>query len=281
MRLSFVVMAYNQEGFIRDAVAAAFAQDHDDLEIVLTDDCSTDGTFAIMQDMAAAYTGPHTVILNRNEPNLGLLDHINKLFSLATQEYIIYAAGDDLSEPNRASRIAEVIAQDRPYLIHSNVTDLDGDGTELDRQRERQRLKDLAGKSLKDVARAISHAIGATCVWHRDIFEKFGPITERGLYEDQVFYFRARLLGSVSYIDERLVRYRRGIGISFAAKKDKMKLLDLNINVLRQRIADLQKAGPRPKNIRKSLTRKLEKRLAQREAALAGTGDVDDDIFED
>ena len=66
MRLSFVVMAYNQESFIREAVAAAFAQDHDDLEIVLTDDCSTDATFAIMQDMAAAYTGPHTIILNRN-----------------------------------------------------------------------------------------------------------------------------------------------------------------------------------------------------------------------
>lgn len=277
MRLSFVVMAYNQESFIREAVAAAFAQDHDDLEIVLTDDCSTDGTFAIMQEMAAAYTGPHTVILNRNEPNLGLLGHVNKLFSLATQEYIIYAAGDDISEPHRAKCIAEVIERDRPYLVHSNVTDLDADGTEFDRQRERPRIVGLAEKSLPDLARAISHVIGATCVWHRAIFDRFGPITTGGLYEDQVFYFRARLLGDVSYIDQRLVRYRRGIGVSFASKKDEMKRLDLNINVLHQRTLDVQRIAPHRKDILKSLGRKLEKRLAQREAATTGQAVNDDD----
>lgn len=52
MRLSLVVMAYKQEGFIRDAVEAALAQDYPDLEIVLSDDCSPDNTFAIMEEMA-------------------------------------------------------------------------------------------------------------------------------------------------------------------------------------------------------------------------------------
>jgi glycosyltransferase involved in cell wall biosynthesis len=281
MRLSFVVMAYNQEGFIRDAVAAAFAQDHDDLEIVLTDDCSTDATFAIMTDMAAAYTGPHRVILNRNAPNLGLLGHINKLFSLTDRDYIIYAAGDDISEPHRARRIAEAIASDQPLLIHSNVTDLDGDGTEFNRQRDRDRLKGLGDKKIKDLARAISHTIGATCVWHRDLFDRFGPSTTSGLYEDQVLYFRARLLGAVTYLDERLVRYRRGIGLSFVGKRDPMKHLELNINVLRQRLSDLAKAPPQPKKIRKALERKLERRLAQRDAALAGQPLPEDDADED
>lgn len=281
MRLSFVVMAYNQEGFIREAVAAAFAQDHDDLEIVLTDDCSTDRTFEIMQEMAAAYTGPHSIILNRNEPNLGLLGHINKLFSLTKQDYIVYAAGDDISEPHRARTVANAIERDRPFLLHSNITDLDGDGTEFNRQRDRDRLKGLAEKSIKDLARAISHTIGATCVWHRQLFDHFGPITERGLYEDQVLYFRARLLGSVTYIDERLVRYRRGIGLSFASKKDPMKQLEMNINVLRQRLSDLEKAAPQPKKVRKSLERKLERRLAQRDAALAGQPLPDDDSDDD
>jgi len=54
MRLSLVVMTYNQEAFVRKTVTGAFAQDHDDLEIVLTDDFSTDATFAILRDMAAA-----------------------------------------------------------------------------------------------------------------------------------------------------------------------------------------------------------------------------------
>ncbi len=277
MRLSFVVMAYNQEAYIRDAVAAALGQDHDDLEIVLTDDCSTDGTFAVMQEMAAAYKGPHTLILNRNQPNLGLLGHINKLFSLATQDYLIYAAGDDISEPHRARVIAEVIARDRPLLVHSNVTDLDESGTPFAQQRERTRHDVLEAKSLPELARAMSHALGASCAWHRDLFERFGPITETGLYEDQVFLFRARLIGGVSYIDQRLVRYRRGIGISFGSKKDALKKLNIDVAVLRQRTLDCLRVAPDRRDILKSLARKLEKRLNERDMLLSGQAAFADD----
>ncbi|WP_431300431.1 glycosyltransferase [Tabrizicola sp. BL-A-41-H6] len=270
MPLSFVVMAYNQERYIADAVAAAFAQDHPDLEIVLTDDCSTDATFAIMQDMASAYTGPHRIILNRNDPNLGLIGHVNRLFSLATSDYLIYAAGDDISEPHRARAIAEVIARDRPLLIHSNVTDMDEAGVPFEKQRERTRHEALEAKNLPELARAMSHALGASCAWHRDLYDRFGPITETGLYEDQVFLFRARLIGTASYIDDRLLRYRRGIGISFGSKNDALKKLNIDIAILRQRTLDCQKVAPDRADILKSLRKKLDKRLAERDALIAG-----------
>lgn len=270
MRLSFVVMAYNQERYIADAVAAAFAQDHPDLEIVLTDDCSTDGTFAIMQDMAAAYTGPHRIILNRNTPNLGLIGHVNHLFSLATSDYLIYAAGDDISEPHRARAIAEVIARDRPLLIHSNVTDMDEGGVPFSNQRERTRHDELEAKSLPELARAMSHTLGASCAWHRDLLDRFGPITETGLYEDRVFLFRARLIGKVSYINDRLLRYRRGIGVSFNSRKDDLKMVEVDLATLRQRTLDCLKVAPDRGDILKSLRKKLDKRLAERDALTTG-----------
>lgn len=275
MRLSFAVMAYNQERYIAEAVAGALAQDHDDLEIVLTDDCSTDATFTIMQDMAAAYTGPHRIVLNRNDPNLGLIGHVNRLFSLATSDYLIYAAGDDISEPHRARAIAEVIARDRPLLIHSNVTDMDEAGVPFEKQRERTRHEILEAKSLPELARAMSHALGASCAWHRDLFDRFGPITETGLYEDQVFLFRARLIGTASYIDERLVRYRRGIGISFGSKNDALKKLNIDISILRQRTLDCQMVAPDRADILKSLRKKLDKRLAERDALISGASPGD------
>ncbi len=51
--VSFVLLAYNQERYVEEAIAGAFAQDYSPLEIILSDDCSTDGTYAIMQRMAA------------------------------------------------------------------------------------------------------------------------------------------------------------------------------------------------------------------------------------
>jgi glycosyltransferase involved in cell wall biosynthesis len=269
MRLSFVVMAYNQDAFIREAVSAAFAQDHDDLEIVLTDDGSTDGTFQIMEAMAQDYAGPHRVFLNRNDPNRGLIGHVNQLFSLATSDWVIYAAGDDISEPDRASRVAAIIGRESPLLVHSNVTDLDESGAPKLRQRDRTRHATLEAKSLPELACATSHAIGASCCWHRDLFDRFGPITETGLFEDQVLLFRARLLGKVAYLDERLVQYRRRIGLS-ASGRDGPEKVERSIAVLRQREADVLKVAPERSDILAALRRKLGKRIAERASAAEG-----------
>jgi glycosyltransferase involved in cell wall biosynthesis len=274
MQLSLVVMAYKQEAFIEDTVAAVLAQDHPGLEIVLSDDASPDGTFAIMSRMAASYRGPHRVVLNRNPRNLGLIGHVNSLFSLTAADYLIYNAGDDISEPHRARAVAETIARDRPKYIHSNVTDLHPDGQPFATQRHRTRAGELAAMSLPHLARAMSHGIGATAVWHRDLFDIFGPITETGLYEDRVLLFRARLISSVAYIDDRLVRYRRGHGLSAAKGVDPEKDLQINLATLRQRLADCRRAAPEQTRVIKALERKLEKRLNQRATQAE---DMDDD----
>ena len=52
-----------------------FAQIYSPFEIILSDDCSPDGTFKIMQEMVEAYKGPHEFVLNRNEENLGIGGH--------------------------------------------------------------------------------------------------------------------------------------------------------------------------------------------------------------
>ena len=46
--ITFALMAYNQEQLIEEAVAGALAQTYSPLEIILSDDCSTDRTFSIM-----------------------------------------------------------------------------------------------------------------------------------------------------------------------------------------------------------------------------------------
>lgn len=264
-------MTYNQEAFVRDAVASALAQDHAELEILLSDDCSSDGTFVVMKELAQAYSGPHRVILNRNSQNLGLIGHVNRLFDLTSGEYLIYSAGDDISESHRARAIAALAQSSRPALIHSNVTDLKPDGTPRSTQSNRTRHAELEAMTLPALARAMSHGIGATCAWHRDLFDRFGPIQETGLYEDRVMLFRARLIGTVGYVDDRLVRYRRGMGLSAASQRNPLKDLDLDIATLRQRRLDCQKVAPDQRKVLRALTDKLEARLAEREARITAS----------
>lgn len=103
--VTFALFAYNQEKYIREAVEGAFAQTYEPLEIILSDDCSTDRTFEIMQDMAAGYEGPHSVRARRNETNVGVIDHFLTVAHSANGRLFIAAAGDDISYYNRAEEI--------------------------------------------------------------------------------------------------------------------------------------------------------------------------------
>src|SRR2546430_17373747 len=92
--LTFVVAAFEQEDYVAEAVEAAFRQTYSPLEIILSDDCSSDQTFEVMQRLAREYKGPHKVVLNRNERNLGLVGHVNRAVELAAGEIIVGSAGD-------------------------------------------------------------------------------------------------------------------------------------------------------------------------------------------
>jgi hypothetical protein len=191
---------------------------------------------------------------------------VNRLFELATSEWLVYNAGDDLSSPNRASRIAREIADKDPRYVYSNVWELDAGGVPFPSRRQLNRPDRLQAKPLPDLARAMSHALGASSAWHRDIFGRFGAITETDVLEDQVLMFRARLLGDVAYIDEPLLTYRRGIGLSFQSKDDIEQKLRRDIAVLRQRRLDTVSVFPDRHDILKSIDRKLKRRCQDLEA---------------
>lgn len=247
--ITFALMAYNQEQLIEEAVAGALAQTYSPLEIILSDDCSTDRTFSIMSKMVEGYAGPHRVTLNRNPHNLGLIGHINALFDMAQGEIFVLAAGDDVSLPERTARVAEVFERDQAVMmVHSDVIKLNRAGQEFGVWRP-----PIAGKSddLHAMAVGFGIHIGATGAYRMQVHRRFGAIREDEAYEDLVLGFRARLLGKVAYIESPLVRYRFDTGLSSKQKplerhvrtKNRIRSLRLMRAVHRQRFADYRAVG--------------------------------------
>lgn len=215
--ITFALFAYNQEKYIREALKGAFSQTYEPLEIILSDDCSTDRTFEIMQEMAAAYKGPHDVVLNKNHGNLGLIGHVNLISDLAKGDYIIAAAGDDISLANRAKVISEEIFKCRPSLIHSSIQAIDDMGKPREDIVYNPTLWHTTNP--KVAATSISLYIGATGVWNKKLFQTYGKITALNAYEDLVLGYRASLEGTVGFIKNPLVLYRVGMGTSHAPKR--------------------------------------------------------------
>lgn len=115
--ISIILTGHNEEDCIRDAIRSVFTQDYEGpVEIILSDDGSTDRTFSIMQEMAAQYRGPYRVVVNRNESPLGRGAHIRQVVELASHEWILRQDGDDCSFPWRCRFFAWAVTE-RPDAV--------------------------------------------------------------------------------------------------------------------------------------------------------------------
>lgn len=209
--IAFLVGAYNHEKCIRAAVEGAFSQTYSPLIIILSDDDSSDQTFTIMKEMAESYHGPHRVLLNRNDKNMGLMPHVNKLFELTSTlgcDLIVASAGDDISVPHRTEKLwaAWENANRMPKMVSSGMTRINSGGESIGEWTPPE-----PGMCLTALCQFIldphHNFHGASAMYHRDIFDTFGPLS-LSLVEDTPMIIRSRILGPILALPDHLVNYR-------------------------------------------------------------------------
>ena len=249
--VTFALSAYNQEKFIRDAVNAAFSQTYSPLEILLSDDCSTDRTFAIVQEMAAAYRGPHKIVLNRNPKNLGTGGHLGRQFELMSGEIYVGSAGDDVCLPERTDRIVAAFLSggESVQCVWSNAKIIDENGIEKGLYRPREFRAEHNDAVPCFSTTTFSWLLGATAAFRRGVWDVFGPLFPGIMQEDLALALRSRLLGKIVYLPEPLVLYRRHPENLYSYQHESCaealgtERQRLNIKSLhRQRMRDLWKA---------------------------------------
>lgn len=204
--LTFALLAYNQEQYIREAVEGAFRQTYQPLEIILSDDCSIDSTFEIMKDMAASYRGPHCVLLHRTVANVGLNRHLNLVMERSQGHLIVIAAGDDVSYPSRAEVLARTWLGNPGCVYVFSRYDVLKDSTIRQNppgcHEHRLKLDEM-------IEMASAGVPGCSAAWARDVWSRFGPLPDEFVPEDIVLPFRAALLGKIFHVDQSLVLYRK------------------------------------------------------------------------
>ena len=97
-RVSVVMSVYNGERYLAEAIDSILGQSMSDLEFIVIDDGSTDGTPRILEKYTAR---DERVWVVRNERNLGLTRSLNRCLSLARGEYFARQDADDISLPER------------------------------------------------------------------------------------------------------------------------------------------------------------------------------------
>lgn len=201
--MSMLILTYNFERYVEEAVRGAFAQTYPNLEIVISDDCSTDRTWSIVERLTAEYArdgGRHKVVLNRNAVNMGFIPHFEFAKSLCHGELIVYNDGDDVSLPERVSETVRYwkAGGRRHWVVFSGALKVDTEGKKVGEVVERPDSESILG----------------VAAYRRGLEEVFGPITEPNATQDEVYGNRALMLGPRGSIATPLLKYRIGSGES-------------------------------------------------------------------
>ncbi len=208
--VTYALFTFNQEKYVLDAVKSALNQTYSPLEIIISDDCSTDSTYNIAQKIIQYYKGPHKIILNRNEKNIGVTNQFNKIFHIAAGNLIIAAAGDDYSTPTRAERVAQEWIKNKlcSGAICSSWIPIDGEGKKSGPPCSNK--KNIEDFYIQDRKKHKYHGLiqGACAAWTKDLITRYGNISPDGLCEDLELSYRAAFLGKILLINEPLVYYR-------------------------------------------------------------------------
>ena len=100
--VTIIIPAFSHEQYVEQALLSAIRQDYENLEIIVIDDGSTDGTAAVIEDVLARSCNHRDVKFIR-QPNQGLSRTLNKGLEMAGGEFVHILASDDAYLPAKTS----------------------------------------------------------------------------------------------------------------------------------------------------------------------------------
>src|SRR5688572_15976770 len=177
--VSVVIPAYNRENFIKAAVESVQAQDIDDIEIIVVDDCSKDKTVSVVEKM----TDPR-IRLIKHEQNKGEAGARNTGVRAAQGKYVAYLDSDDTWLPGKLKAQIDV--------MESASSDIGGVYT-LHYRLYQDGRKSVAGHPPKGqrltfenlLVKGASISAGSTLMFKRELYDKVGAYDENApLYVD-------------------------------------------------------------------------------------------------
>ncbi len=206
--VSIGIPVYNGEKYAAEAIRSAQAQDYPNLEIIISDNASTDSTPVIIKTLADE--DPRIRVIWQ-ETNVGAAANFNAVLDESKGEYTMWLAADDLIEPSYIRRSVEILST-RPEVIgvYSNARRIDDSGDQVgDYETSMSALRldhpDAAVRA-RDAIKGFP-AVAVFGVMRRDAMMATG---KHGDYigGDRVLVMELALLGQLVRIDEELFARR-------------------------------------------------------------------------
>ena len=203
--VSFIIPVFNGEKFVCDAVDSCLGQTWPDVEVVVTDDGSTDRTLEVLHH---AFGGNPRVKVFPLETNRGKVAAYNHCYHESMGAYIAVLDADDLSLPERAAISIEAIQRHGAGMICGDAIKF-GDGIQGEERLARQWFELDADTALDfDTLLKRPRVLGPTVFATREVCGTIFPMDERMSHQDWWMPLAAASRGPVWHLNRPLAKYR-------------------------------------------------------------------------
>ncbi|WP_428374967.1 glycosyltransferase family 2 protein [Lichenicoccus sp.] len=216
---SVALATYNGEKFLRPLLESLGAQSILPDEVVISDDCSTDGTVDIVREFASR--APFTVLLINNQARLGYRDNFIKAASSCSSEVILFCDQDDIWHPEKIERLRDGFTGAGVLLCYHKAFLIDENGSKVGKftcAKLRNPWQTPAG---------FLTAFRKDLLIHEELRQlsiDFNKPSARYAH-DQWVALLARELGEVVFIDRDLAGYRQHATNIYGAEQARLPLL--------------------------------------------------------
>jgi hypothetical protein len=201
---SVIVPIYNGARFLSDSIPAVLGQSDIICDILISDDCSEDGSLDAVLGWVKRYSGPHNVRVYRTS-RPAVCEHMPLLVAASRSDRIIQAHQDDVSDPRRARVLTSALTGEVKLV------------TSVARLRTAAGVKEPSSDAIESLRKKASFKAflrrsrgvmaGARYGMHRDIFRCFPALSWDYLSHghDVLLHIRAHMIGRCEIVYEPLL----------------------------------------------------------------------------
>ncbi|MBE0471698.1 MAG: glycosyltransferase family 2 protein [Methyloprofundus sp.] len=209
--VSIIIPTYNSGEYLKETVESCVNQTYKDLEIIVVDDCSTDGTIKYLRSL------DNIKVFERDE-NQGISRNVNFGVKNAAGKYILLLGHDDILPCKHIELMMKEFEQDTG-LVHCNALKIDADGKILNLARKPSEQLKKNKKALQQLS--VDNFISSCgLIFKKDIFLSFGGWDEKyKLYGEWLSYIKFLQISEIKFCQTSHAYYR-------VHKKSTMKMIN-------------------------------------------------------
>ena len=213
--VSIILPTYNGRKYIRESIDSILRQTFTDWELILVNDCSTDGTAEILEEYAMK---DNRISVVHNKVNRKLPESLNTGFAGARGEYLTWTSDDNRYLPDALETMVEYLEENRgTMIVRSDYFFIDAQGNRI-------------GESVKYSNHNMFswNCFGACFLYRKEVLKLVGKYNKDAFgVEDYDYWLRVlERFGKIDSIEKKLYEYRRHEG-SLSETKRHMVLNEL------------------------------------------------------